>query len=95
MYMKFISSLPAQVPATQRLPYRWRFQEFVSVAVGDGHVIYGFDVCRFAQVLHGGYEAFRSWVEEVFGEGAVVFFAPFFGDFVLFGGISCCFAEGD
>jgi hypothetical protein len=47
----------------------------------------------FAQMLHCCYEAFGSWVQEVFWKGTVVFFAPCFRFFVFFGRISCGFTK--
>ena len=65
------------------------------VLVRDRHVVHGFDMFSFSEMLDCRDEALCAWVEEVFGDGAGVGFAPFACGFCLLGGVSCCFAEAD
>jgi len=65
------------------------------VLVRDRHVVDSFDMFGLSKMLDSCHEAFRAGVEKVFGNGAVVLFAPHSCGFCFLGSISCCFAEAD
>lgn len=95
MYMELVSPLPTDTIQAQALPNGWGFLEFVVVLIGDGHIVDGFYVCGFTQLLDGCDKAFRAWVEEMFRDGTVIGFAPFLRLNIFLGCEACAFDETD
>jgi hypothetical protein len=63
--------------------------------VCDCHIVDGFNMLRFAQMLDCCDESFRARVEEVFRDRSVVLFAPYFRLFVFLRCVSRRFTEAD
>lgn len=58
------------------VPLGRRLEELAIVLVGDGEVVYGLDMGRVSDTLHGGDEPLGPRVEQVHGLRATVLFAP-------------------
>jgi hypothetical protein len=65
------------------------------VLVSDRHIVYSYNMLCLPQMLDCGDEAFRSGVEEMFGDRSVVFFAPYSSGLGLLRCISGSFTKAD